>query len=216
MLKKYVLVISESPGNADKISSVLNSEDYLAVCCETCGNAKELHKSNNFTLMIYDAEMGFSDEARILSDQLDLPLLVLCKNNKDIPPGIHALARPFKNNRLIREVNSIYDPQPSDDGVNIFKFGNVSFCYVTGSVTKAGEAVHLSSKELDLLNYLCCNADTTISKEEIMSEVWKNSPDSSTVNVHILKLRKKLEDNPDRPQYIRTVHGKGFILKTKP
>lgn len=216
MLKKYVLVITDDPGNADKISTVLNSEDFIAVCCENCGNAKELNKSNNFSLMIFDAERGFSDEARNLSDQLKIPLLVLCKNIKDIPPGIHALTRPFKNNRLIREVNSIYDPQKSDGGEKTFEFGNISFCYVTGRVTKAGEAVHLSSRELDLLYYLCCNADTTLSKEKIMSEVWKNSPDSSTVNVHILKLRKKLEDNPDRPRYIRTVHGKGFILKTKP
>ncbi|MGN0692974.1 MAG: winged helix-turn-helix domain-containing protein [Oscillospiraceae bacterium] len=216
MLKKYVLVISDDPDNAEKISTILNHDDYLTVCCENCGYAKELNKSNNFSLMIYDAKNGLPDEARKFSEYLNIPLLALCRNITDIPTGIHALTRPYKNNRLIREVNSIYSREPLSDSKEVFEFGNISFCLSSGNVTKAGQKIHLSSRETDLLSYLCLNADITLSKEEIMSAVWKSSLDSSTVNVHILKLRKKLEDNPDRPKYIRTVHGKGFVLKTKP
>ncbi|MGN1416920.1 MAG: winged-helix domain-containing protein [Oscillospiraceae bacterium] len=216
MLKKYILVISDNPDNAEKISAILNHGDYLTVCCENCGYAKELNKSNDFSLLIYDAEKGMSPEAKSLSEQLSIPLMALCRNVTDIPPGVHPLTRPFKDNRLIRAANSICYPDSADNSNDIFEFGNISFCYSTGNVIKAGNPIHLSARELDLLNYLCTNADTTISKEEIMSAVWKSSPDSSTVNVHILKLRKKLEDNPDRPRYIQTVHGKGFILKTRP
>lgn len=216
MLKKYVLVISDNPENAEKISTILNYDNYLTVCCENCGYAKELNKSTDFSLMIYDAEKGLPDEARKLSEFLNIPLLALCRNITDIPTGIHALTRPYKNNRLIREVNSIYAQDTVPGSKEIFEFGNISFCLSSGNVTKEGKKIHLSSRETDLLSYLCQNADTTLSKEEIMSAVWKSSLDSSTVNVHILKLRKKLEDNPDRPRYIRTVHGKGYILKTKP
>ncbi|MGN0695834.1 MAG: winged helix-turn-helix domain-containing protein [Oscillospiraceae bacterium] len=216
MLKKYVLVISDDPDNAEKISTILNHGDYITVCCENCGNAKELNKSNAFSLLIFDAEKGLPKEARELAEHLDIPLLVLCRNILDVPMGVRALSRPYKNNRLIREVNSIYGLGSGKDSEDTFQFGNISFSYSGGTVTKEGKKIHLSSREMDLLDYLCRNADITLSKEEIMSAVWKSTLDSSTVNVHILKLRKKLEDNPDRPQYIRTVHGKGFILKTKP
>ena len=73
----------------------------------------------------------------------------------------------------------------------------------------------LSLKEFDLLAFLCRNVGMAIEKEKIVSEVWGafSEVDASTLTVHIRWLREKLEEDPSKPQYIKTVFKVGYILE---
>ena len=73
----------------------------------------------------------------------------------------------------------------------------------------------LSLKEFDLLAFLCRNMGMAIEKEKIVSEVWGafSEVDVSTLTVHIRWLREKLEEDPSKPQYIKTVFKVGYILE---
>ena len=83
------------------------------------------------------------------------------------------------------------------------------------SVQKGGKEVNLSLKEFDLLAYLIRNANTAISKDKLISEVWGafSEVDASTLTVHIRWLREKLEDEPSKPHFIKTVFKVGYILE---
>lgn len=99
----------------------------------------------------------------------------------------------------------------------VVTIGDVSINEETGEVTKHGELVELTAKELKLLMYLINNPNRIISKEMICNEVWGEDffGYDNTITVHVRKLRMKLEDNPSKPKYITTVIGLGykFIMK---
>lgn len=78
-----------------------------------------------------------------------------------------------------------------------------------------GRRVELSERENELLRYLARNAGRAISREEILSHVWRLDPagiETRTIDMHVARLREKLRDNGDEPQVLLTVRGKGYML----
>ena len=78
-----------------------------------------------------------------------------------------------------------------------------------------GRSCELSEREAELLRYVAGNAGRAISREELLTRVWRIDPDkieTRTIDMHIARLREKLRDNPDCPKIILTVHGKGYMF----
>ncbi len=85
----------------------------------------------------------------------------------------------------------------------------------TMSCTVEGKTVSLKSKEFSLLSCLYSHKNTIVTKETLFNEVWGDSFYSdSTLNVHIRRLREKIESDPNEPRYIKTIWGTGYILET--
>jgi DNA-binding response OmpR family regulator len=85
----------------------------------------------------------------------------------------------------------------------------------TREVFKFGEPVDIRDKEMEVLLYLAANRGRAISSDELYESVWGEMPlpsSSNTVTVHILNVRRKLEDAPSSPKLIRTVWGKGYQI----
>jgi len=93
-----------------------------------------------------------------------------------------------------------------------FEFGGVKGCLSTMEIHRNGRPVILTRQEFKTLAYLLNNPRRVISRDELLNEVWgyENYPCTRTVNNHILKLRKKLEPEPDHPKHFRTVHCAGY------
>ena len=82
-------------------------------------------------------------------------------------------------------------------------------------VIKNGKAVELKDKEMDMLIYLAKNRGRVVSPGELYEGVWGEMPlpsSNNTVTVHILNLRRRLEDDPSSPRLVRTVWGKGYQI----
>ena len=79
-------------------------------------------------------------------------------------------------------------------------------------VSKAGQLLELSAREFKLLKYFVEHRGATLSRDELLNEVWgyNSMPSTRTVDVHVAWLRQKLEDNPKHPQLIITIHGLGY------
>ena len=78
-----------------------------------------------------------------------------------------------------------------------------------------GRRVSLSQREADLLRYLACNAGRAVSRDEILSRVWRISPhgvDTRTIDMHVARLREKLRDDSSDPRVLLTVRGKGYMF----
>ena len=92
---------------------------------------------------------------------------------------------------------------------------NFTIDSATMSCRVNGKEIHLKAKEFALLSCLYAHRDTIVTKEQLFDEVWGDSYYSdSTLNVHIRRLREKLETDPNNPEYIKTVWGTGYILET--
>ncbi len=93
-----------------------------------------------------------------------------------------------------------------------YQFGEVRVDFRRAEVTKSGAPLDLSAREFQLLRYFIEHRGATLTREELLNEVWGYNamPSTRTVDVHVAWLRQKIEPNSRHPQYILTVHGMGY------
>jgi two-component system alkaline phosphatase synthesis response regulator PhoP len=124
------------------------------------------------------------------------------------------LTKPFEVAELLARIEALLRRAPSSSGVSLerFQFGNVFVDVRKAEVSRDGTLLDLSAKEFHLLRYFMEHRGATLSRDELLSEVWgyQSTPSTRTVDVHVAWLRQKLEPNPRVPQYILTVHGLGY------
>ena len=130
--------------------------------------------------------------------------------------GDDYLPKPYSMKELLSRVNALirrtYGFSAEEKKVT---FGDIVVNITARSVTRKGEVVSLSLKEFDLLAYLCEHKNTAVAKDKLLSEVWGafSMVESSTLTVHIRWLREKLEEDPAKPVYIKTVFKVGYMLE---
>lgn len=92
------------------------------------------------------------------------------------------------------------------------RFGSVTVDLARGRARKGGRDLELSTREFALLRYLLENRGRVVTRDELLDAVWgyETAPVTRTVDMHVAKLRKKIEDNPADPRFILTVHGMGY------
>jgi two-component system alkaline phosphatase synthesis response regulator PhoP len=93
-----------------------------------------------------------------------------------------------------------------------YRFGNISVDFRKVEVLRDGKPVELSAREFLLLKYFIEHREATLSRDELLNEVWgyHSMPSTRTVDVHVAWLRQKIEPNSKQPQYVLTVHGMGY------
>jgi two-component system alkaline phosphatase synthesis response regulator PhoP len=123
------------------------------------------------------------------------------------------VTKPFEMVELLARVEAKLRRAPAHvhltDG---YQFGDVRVDFRRAEVAKAGEPLELSAREFQLLKHFIEHRGATLTREELLNEVWGYNamPSTRTVDVHVAWLRQKVEPNPRHPQYILTVHGVGY------
>jgi DNA-binding response OmpR family regulator len=122
------------------------------------------------------------------------------------------VTKPFSPRELMARVQAAIRRTQRPASTQKVSFGNVTADFSGMVVTKDGVPVTLTAHEIKLLQYFVENADRVITREELLSDVWHYTsyPTTRTVDNHIMKLRQKLEADPARPVYFRTMHGIGY------
>ena len=124
------------------------------------------------------------------------------------------LTKPFDTMELLARLEALLRRAPAVSGAALerYQFGSVLVDVRRAEVTRDGEMLELSAKEFQLLRYFIEHRGATLSREELLQDVWgyTATPSTRTVDVHVAWLRQKLEPNPRVPQYILTVHGLGY------
>ena len=134
--------------------------------------------------------------------------------------GDDYLVKPFSSRELLMKVEALtrryvnYSTK-SRGGESLHLWGGVVLMTEGREVTKNGKPVELKDKEMDMLIYLAKNRGRVVSPSELYEGVWGEMPlpsSNNTVTVHILNLRRRLEDDPSSPRLVRTVWGKGYQI----
>src|SRR5262245_42658937 len=108
---------------------------------------------------------------------------------------------------LLRRIPAALTPRSGT-----YQFGSIKIDIRRAELERDGEKIELSAKEFQLLRYFVEHREATLSRDELLNEVWGYDamPTTRTVDVHVAWLRQKLEPNPRRPQFILTIHGMGY------
>lgn len=125
------------------------------------------------------------------------------------------IVKPFNNEELLIRANKVLGrlqafSAQQDLQINAFSLNVENKC-----LSKAGQTVPLTEMESKILQLLYLNAGKTVTRTEMVAQIWGSAHydlTNRTIDAHIAKLRKKIEDSPGKPRYIRTIRGKGYCL----
>jgi DNA-binding response OmpR family regulator len=123
------------------------------------------------------------------------------------------VVKPFSVRELIARIRAILRRTMPDADARI-EFGDVVVTPAAFHLTKAGDSHAVTGTELGMLTLLWNRRGRTVPREDFLREVWGYGriPETRTVDFHIVRLRRKIEDDPERPRYLKTVRGVGYLL----
>ncbi len=125
------------------------------------------------------------------------------------------LTKPFDARELLARIQALLRRAQLQPPARLteYQFGTVFVDFLSGKVLRDGQPVNVSAKELQLLRHLIARRGTTLSRGELLLEVWGyRSALTRTLDMHVATLRQKLEENPQQPRYIVTVRGGGYTF----
>lgn len=230
-----ILIVDDNPDIREVLSVLLSSENYEIEEAENGRAAikKLFNGKNNFDLMILDIMMPDMNGIEVCSkvrEKSQIPILFLTAKSQDNDMveaysngGDDFLVKPFSRTELVLKVKSLIrrrkqynEPQSKEEG-NIKKLSdNVVVDTKKRLVHKGDARINLTDKEFDILQYFMDHKGDIVRNRDLYEDVWgeKYLPSASnTIMVHVLNLRKKLEEDINKPKIIQTVWGKGYRIE---
>jgi DNA-binding response OmpR family regulator len=129
------------------------------------------------------------------------------------------IVKPFSPGELAARVESVLRrAQPRRDDSAALTYGDLHIDPKTREVSLTKRRIDMTTKEFDLLYFLASSPRQVFSREQLLDHVWSSSPEwqtDATVTEHIRRLRRKIEADPDRPTWIRTVRGAGYRFEPR-
>ena len=128
------------------------------------------------------------------------------------------MTKPFNMLELKARIKNIFrrlDNAKGKASVTVAKVDDMTVDFISRSVTIAGREVNLTAKEFDLLQLFISNKGVVFEREKLLELIWKQKGDLRTVDVHIRRLREKIEEEPAHPRYILTKWGVGYYFSNK-
>jgi two-component system, OmpR family, alkaline phosphatase synthesis response regulator PhoP len=224
-LHRRILIVEDEAGLRRTLTDFLSSQGYIVQSSADGNEGQTLASTNPFDLIILDVMLpsrnGFDICRNLRNDGIAVPILMLTArselNNKVL--GLNAgaddyLTKPFEVPELKARIEALLrrasGAAPAE--LKSFDFAGIHVDFVRSKLAKGGKTIPLSEREARLLRYLIERKGVVLSRNELLENVWgyNEAPLTRTVDVHIVALRQKLEDDPRRPQFIITVHGEGY------
>jgi two-component system alkaline phosphatase synthesis response regulator PhoP len=225
MKPKRILLVEDEPGLRRRLCGRLAGEGHLVEQAGDgeAGLARAL--TEPFDLVVLDVLLpersGFDVCRELRRRGVETPVIMLGSRGQvqDRVVGLRLgaddyLVKPFAMLELLARVEARLrrEVPAARDAAQVYRFGDIDVDFRKAEVLRAGQPVSLSAKEFQLLQYLVRQRGATLSRDELLNEVWGYDamPSTRTVDVHVAWLRRKLEPSPRRPQYILTRHGLGY------
>lgn len=183
----------------------------------------EFLRENKTDLILLDINLGqFSgfEICKELRKTLDVPILFISARRSDDDVllalnigGDDYIQKPYSLSILLAKVKTILKRYGSNHE-NTLSFGSFTIDLDMEKLMLKDQEIKLKAMEYKLLAYLAQNKNRTVSKEELFQKVWGEAiTGEGTLNVHIRRLREKIEENPNEPRYIKTVWGTGYVFE---
>jgi two-component system, OmpR family, phosphate regulon response regulator OmpR len=222
-LAPRILLVDDDHRISSLLAEFLNKNGCRVTTAESAIGARRKMSEIEFDLLILDVmlpgENGISLASSLRGKDDDVPILMLsalCETDKKIE-GLKAGAddyvqKPFDPNELLLRVFNIVKRRAQSNIVasEQVEFGPFSFVIASRELKKDGKLVRLTDRERDILLHFTTVPGATVSRQKLI----KNSANASerTIDVQINHLRHKIEQDPSRPKYLKTVRGKGYRL----
>lgn len=227
-----ILVVEDEPNMQIGLKDNLEFEQFDVTIAKDGQEGLDIILSSSFDLIILDVMMpkmsGFDVCKAARKNGISTPIIFLTAKGEEIDKvlGLELgaddyITKPFSIRELVARVKAILrrvEPTQNSTGQYTSESGpitigalTVDFTHYTAQHVLEGE-IKMSHKEYEVLNYLLQHKGEVVSRYQLLEDVWgyDSQPTTRTVDNFILKLRQKIEENPNNPKYIITVHGAGY------
>jgi two-component system alkaline phosphatase synthesis response regulator PhoP len=221
---KRLLLVEDEPGLVLTLTDRLTREGYAVESSADGESGLERAAAEAFDLILLDVMLprlsGFDLLRELRRRNVDTPVIMLTARGQVVDKVVGLklgaddyVTKPFEMAELLARVEARLRRLPAiPHAVEGHQFGDVRIDFRRAEVTRGGTPMELSAREFQLLRYFIEHRGATLTREELLNEVWgyNSMPSTRTVDVHVAWLRQKVEPNPRHPQYILTVHGLGY------
>ena len=223
-----ILVVDDEPAIVDLINLNLQLEGFESISCNNGFDAIKIAKSQNPDLILLDIMMPGLDGFQVCKalQKLNIPIILLTARNsiKDKLCGLELgaddyITKPFNILEVKARIKAIMrrssKKEAESAAAKVVTHGGLKIDCESRRVYVNNKEVNLTAKEFDLLELLIFNPNKVYSRENLLNTVWGYDypGDVRTVDVHVRRLREKIEDNPSEPKYIHTKWGVGYFFQ---
>ena len=223
-LGERILIVEDEASLADSVRYNLEREGYVVTVAEDGREALERFRAESPALVILDLmlpEVSGLDLCRTIRSESDVPIIMVTAKDSeaDKVAGLELgaddyVTKPFSVRELLSRVRALLRRTRSRESVaeDVLTGGPVSMDVVRHEVLVAGEATSFPPKEFELLETFLRRKGRLLTREFLIEEVWGPDyyGDTKTLDVHVKRLRKKVEADPHDPSHLLTVRGLGY------
>ncbi len=233
-MREKILIVDDDPQIISFLSRYLEKQDFVPVCATTGAEMRDILAHEKIDLCVLDVGLPDADGfelTREIRRTSSLPIIVLSVRNEtfDRVFGLEFgaddyVTKPFEPRELVARIRTILRRSASEkalaqnggSGRELLQFGTWVMNVGARSLDDAetGASAGLTSTEFDLLKALIEHPKTVLSRDQLLDFVRGQDfvVGDRAVDVHIMRLRKKIEPNKSEPRYIKTVHGIGYYF----
>ncbi len=224
-MKKSILIVEDEPGVHMTLEDRLVAEGYNVCVREDGITGENEARTLKYDLILLDIMLPQRDGYKVLEnlrkDRVETPVIMLTARGTDLDTvmGLRQgaddyIAKPFEMSILLARIEAVIRRSSvltNNKNKEIFTFGNFTLDTQRGLLTKNNREISLNAQEYRLLEFLIQNSGKVMDRNEILDVVWgyDNESTSRTIDVHIAKLRSKLDES-DIPKHIFTIRGRGY------
>ncbi|MFM1826345.1 MAG: hypothetical protein RLZZ37_980 [Actinomycetota bacterium] len=215
-----VLVVDDDQALSEMLGIVLRAEGYEPSFCDDGAKAFSIFKEAKPDLVLLDLMLPGLDGIEVckkIRDESVVPIVMLTAKGDtlDVVQGLESgaddyIIKPFKPKELIARIKARL--RKDDYKSETLTLGDLNIDVLGHSVKRNGKTIILTPLEFDLLVALARKPWQVYTREQLLTEVWhyRNPADTRLVNVHVQRLRAKVEEDPENPKIVMTVRGVGY------
>jgi two-component system alkaline phosphatase synthesis response regulator PhoP len=219
-----ILIVEDEPNMVAGLRDNFEYEGYTVITAFDGVEGLQRALDESPDLVLLDVMMprmsGLEVCKQLRAKRGSIPIIMLTARGQEVDKVVGLelgaddyVTKPFSIRELLARVKAVLRrtavvPKEMDQ----HSFADVEVDLKRCRVLKSGRVIDVSSKEFELLKYFICHSGEVLSRDRLLEEVWgyENYPTTRTVDTHLVRLRQKLEPDPEQPQYFLTVHGTGY------
>ncbi|MTI69808.1 MAG: response regulator transcription factor [Firmicutes bacterium] len=230
IVNKKILIIDDEKEILDLLETVLLKEGFKYIYKSLTGNkGLDLCRDKSPDIIVLDIMLpdidGF-EVCRKIREFSTVPIIFLSAKSEDLDKllglgigGDDYVTKPFSPKEIAFRIKAHFRRREylEENRNPRFNFGDIELNYKSKEVRKNKKLIYLTAKEYQILSFMSKYSNQILSKKKICDNVWGDEyiGYENTIMVHIRHLREKLEDNPSKPKYIKTIKGLGYKLSIR-
>ena len=223
-----ILIVEDEASFSEALEFLLSKEGFIIETAATGKQALEKFRSSEFDLILLDLmlpEISGIEVCRTIRTESQVPIIMLTAKDTEIDKVVGLelgaddyVTKPYSKNELVARIRAVLrrgNGAVTEADAGVLSVANIRMDIDRHQVSVGGQPISLPLKEFELLEFLMRNAGRVLTRNQLIDRVWGSDyvGDTKTLDVHIKRLRAKVEKDPGNPTLIQTVRGLGYKIE---